>query len=153
MKNKLFFSEPRVCSWHVLSLKPFLVPMSDKHQFSPKIINMQTIFKTIFQTKRLWESIKWSPKESALIVFQILSTKSWRKCFEISLENLYADIGAWKVNVLANFRLDIPIKKGVHVNIGSDAAKIQIFGYSTGKRRTMTLPAGLANTVIVTSLP
>ena len=31
---------------------------------------------------------------NALIVFQILSTNSVRKCFEISLENLYADIGA-----------------------------------------------------------
>lgn len=45
------------------------------------------------------------------------------------------------------------LKKSVHVNIGSDAAKFQILGYSTGKRRTRTLPAGLGNTVIVPSLP
>ena len=34
------------------------------------------------------------------------------------------------------------LKKGVNVNIGSDAANFQIFGYSTGERRIMTLPAG-----------
>lgn len=47
----------------------------------------------------------------------------------------------------------ISVKKSVHVNIGSDAANVHIFGYSTGQRRTMTLPAGLGNTVIVPSLP
>ena len=44
------------------------------------------------------------------------------------------------------------VKKNVHVNIGSDAANFHIFGYSTGERRTMTLQAGLGNTVIVPSL-
>ena len=33
-------------------------------------------------------------KETALIFKQILSTNSLRKCMEISLENLYVDIGA-----------------------------------------------------------
>ena len=46
----------------------------------------------------------------------------------------------------------ISVKKSVHVNIGSDAANFHIFGYSTGERRTMTLQAGLGNTVIVPSL-
>ena len=32
--------------------------------------------------------------ETALIFKQILSTNSLRKCMEISLENLYVDIGA-----------------------------------------------------------
>ena len=60
---------------------------------------------------------------------------------------------------MATFRVDIPtkkavisVKKSVHVNIGSDAANFHIFGYSTGERQTMTLPAGLGNTVIVPSL-
>ena len=33
-------------------------------------------------------------RENALIFYQILSTNSLRKCTEISLENLYVDIGA-----------------------------------------------------------
>ena len=33
-------------------------------------------------------------RENALIVYQILSTYSLRKCIEISLENLYLDIGS-----------------------------------------------------------
>ena len=32
-------------------------------------------------------------RENALIFYQILSTNSLRKCIEISLENLYVDIG------------------------------------------------------------
>ena len=32
--------------------------------------------------------------KNALIVYQILFTHSVRKCIEISLENLYVDIGA-----------------------------------------------------------
>ena len=32
--------------------------------------------------------------ENALIFYQILSINSLRKCMEISLENLYVDIGA-----------------------------------------------------------
>ena len=32
-------------------------------------------------------------EENALIFYQILSTNSWRKCMEISQENLYLDIG------------------------------------------------------------
>ena len=37
-------------------------------------------------------------KETALILKQILSTNSLRKCMEISLENLYVDIGIKGVN-------------------------------------------------------
>ena len=33
-------------------------------------------------------------RENALLFYQILSTHSLRKCIEISLENLYVDIGA-----------------------------------------------------------
>ena len=33
-------------------------------------------------------------REGALIFYQILSTASLSKCIEISLENLYVDIGA-----------------------------------------------------------
>ena len=34
------------------------------------------------------------------LFYQILSTHSLRKCIEISLENLYVDIGAWRVKEL-----------------------------------------------------
>jgi len=40
---------------------------------------------------------KWSPRENALIFYQILPTNSLRKCEEISWENLYVDIGALRV--------------------------------------------------------
>ena len=36
-------------------------------------------------------------RENALIFFQILSTNSLRKCVDISLENLYMDIGDLRV--------------------------------------------------------
>ena len=50
------------------------------------------------QEKRSWELTKWLPKElNAQIIFQILPTNSVRKCIEISLENLYAAIGAKRV--------------------------------------------------------
>ena len=49
------------------------------------------------QEQSLWELIKWSQREKSLIFYQILSTNSLRKCIEISLENLYVDIGAKRV--------------------------------------------------------
>ena len=35
----------------------------------------------------------------AFLYKQILLTNSSRKCMEISLESLYVDIGAWRVNL------------------------------------------------------
>ena len=35
-----------------------------------------------------------SKEENVMIIYQILSTHSLQKCMEISLENLYVDIGA-----------------------------------------------------------
>ena len=56
------------------AIKP-LSPKSDQHQFSPKDIHTLA-------------------RENTLTFYQILSTHSLRKCIEISLENLYVDIGA-----------------------------------------------------------
>ena len=42
----------------------------------------------IMRTKKMIKK-----RENALIFYQILSTNSWRKCIEISLENLYVDLG------------------------------------------------------------
>ena len=36
-------------------------------------------------------------RQNALIVYQILSTNSLRECVDISLENLYIDIGDLRV--------------------------------------------------------
>ena len=36
-------------------------------------------------------------RENALIIYQILSTNSLRKCVDTSLENLYVDIGDLRV--------------------------------------------------------
>ena len=41
---------------------------------------------------------KMITKRKIFDLYQILSTNSWRKCMEISLENLYVDIGAQWVN-------------------------------------------------------
>ena len=38
------------------------------------------------------------PKRKIFDLYQILSTNSLRKCMEISLENLYVDLGAQWVN-------------------------------------------------------
>ena len=56
-----------------------------------------------------WELIKWSPKRKCLIFYQILSTNSLAKCMEISLKNLYGDIGAkikvqWFVPVCRQYK-------------------------------------------------
>ena len=37
-------------------------------------------------------------KMPQVIFYQILSTNLLKKCMEISLENLYVDTGAWRVN-------------------------------------------------------
>ena len=59
------------------------------------------------QEQSLWEFIKWSQREKSLIFYQILSTNSLRKCIETSLENLYVDIGAKRVNnSLLNIQLN-----------------------------------------------
>ena len=63
-----------------------LSPNSAQNQFSPKDI-------IDYHEQRLWELTKWSQIEKYLICYQILSTNSLRKCMEISLENLYVDIG------------------------------------------------------------
>ena len=39
-----------------------------------------------------------SKEENVMIIYQILSTHSLQKRMEISLENLYVDIGAYRVN-------------------------------------------------------
>ena len=39
-------------------------------------------------------------RENALIIYQILSTYFSRKCMEISLENLYVDIGDLRVKIV-----------------------------------------------------
>ena len=63
---------------------------SDQHQFSPNNINRQSRGRVMRINKIITEEKK------ALIFYQILSTHSLRKYIEISLENLYVDIGANK---------------------------------------------------------
>ena len=67
---------------HVISLSP----NSAQNQF------LLTI-SIDYREQSLRELTKWSQREKYLIFYQILSTNSSRKCMEISLENLYADIG------------------------------------------------------------
>ena len=43
---------------------------------------------------------KMITKRKILIFYQILSTNSSRKCMEISLENLYVDIGTSRVKFI-----------------------------------------------------
>ena len=46
------------------------------------------------QEIRLWRIIKWSPKRKCLDHLSNSLNTFFRKCLEISLENLYVDIGA-----------------------------------------------------------
>ena len=46
-------------------------------------------------------------KETFLILKQILSTNSLKKCMEISLENLHVDIGASRVIMISRLRRQI----------------------------------------------
>ena len=64
-----------------------LSPDSDQHQFSPN----DTHSLSRDQVMRINKII--TKRKNALIVYQILLTHSVRKCIEISLENLYVDIG------------------------------------------------------------
>ena len=61
------------------------------------IINFLLMMPIHCHEIRLWELIKWSPKRKC---FDLLSNSlnTFRKCIEISLENLYVDIGAKRVN-------------------------------------------------------
>ena len=73
---------------HTQKLHYPLSPTSDQHQFSPYNINRQSRGRVMRINKIITEEKK------ASIFYQILSTHSLRKCIEISLENLYVDIGA-----------------------------------------------------------
>ena len=66
-----------------------LRPKSDQSQFSLNIINRQSRDNIV----RINEMTTWWGK--VLISKQILSANSLRKCMEISLQNLYLDIGAY----------------------------------------------------------
>ena len=57
-------------------------------------INFLVTVSICCQEIRLWELIIWSPKRKDFD----LSTHSLRKCIEITLENLFVDIGASRVN-------------------------------------------------------
>ena len=46
------------------------------------------------QEQSLGELMNWLQRDQTLIFYQILPTDFLRKCMEISMENLYADIGA-----------------------------------------------------------
>ena len=61
-------------------------PNSDQHHFSPNDIHRLLRAKSMRINKMIL-------KRKSLIFYQILSTNSLRKCMEISLENLYVDIG------------------------------------------------------------
>ena len=56
-------------------------------------INFLLVISIENQENGLWESILWSPKENALIFYQIFSANSVGKCVEIILENLYGEFG------------------------------------------------------------
>ena len=81
-------------------------------------INFLLTISVDCQEIRLWELIKWSSEKNALISSQILSTNSLRECTEISLENLYVDIGVSRVNLTSTLAIsdafDILIDSKLH---------------------------------------
>ena len=71
----------------ITSLFNPLSPNSDQQQFSPNNIHRLSRAKSMRINKMI-------TKKKSLIFYQFLSTNSVRKCMEISLENLFVDIGA-----------------------------------------------------------
>ena len=65
-----------------------LSPNGDQHQFSPNVIHTMSRDKVMRIDKMI------TKVEIALIFYKILSTHSLKRCMEVSLENLYVDIGA-----------------------------------------------------------
>ena len=65
-----------------------LSPNSDQRQFSP-INNIHRLSRDSVMRNKMITLIR----ENVLIFYQILSTHSLQKYIEISLENLYVDIG------------------------------------------------------------
>ena len=71
---------------HYSPINP-LSPKTDKHQFSPYIISMQS-------SEEVMRIDKMIQRKNAQIAFHIPPTNSVKKCIEISFENLYEDIAA-----------------------------------------------------------
>ena len=57
-------------------------------------INFLRIILIYNQEKSYEYLLNYHQRENALIFYQILFTNSLRKCMEISVENLFVDIGA-----------------------------------------------------------
>ena len=62
-------------------------------------------FSVYSQVERWWELRKWSLKEICLDLLTNSLKQFFKKCMETSLENLYVDIGAWRVNALTIFAM------------------------------------------------
>ena len=92
----------------------------------PKVINTNLLLTMSIRNekKRLGELSKWSPKGKCIdLLSNSLWKNSWRKCMEISLPNLYEDIGGgggalgvnliwWELNYELNpepFEVCIPL--------------------------------------------
>ena len=58
-------------------------------------------YKLIIKKKGFKNWWNGSQKGNALIFYQVLFTKSWRKCMEKGLENFYVDIGYLWVKLLS----------------------------------------------------
>ena len=57
-------------------------------------INFLLTISICYQEKWLWELIKWSPKKKFFDLLPNSLNYFLRKCMEVSIENLYVDIGA-----------------------------------------------------------
>ena len=90
------------CSWQTAlllnpahsSLNP-LSPNSNQHQFSPNNIHRLSSATPM----RINQMIT---KGKSLTFYQFLPTNSVRKCIEISLENFFVDIGAYRVKWISS---------------------------------------------------
>ena len=87
-RNTVDLSQSNCRNFSCSSINPLSLK-SDQHQFSPHNINILSR-EMVMRFNRMNDHLR----ENALIFYQILSTNSLRKCTEISLENLYVDIGA-----------------------------------------------------------
>ena len=99
LKQRRFWATDVNRKWGLFPLNP-LSPNSDQDQISPN--NIHTLSRD-----KLWELIIWSPQGKCFDLLSNSLNSFFKEMLEISLENLYVDTGAWRVNESWRYKICI----------------------------------------------